>query len=255
MSQGLLVRASRRGASKKCHAASPHKPRKWAASPHRQVPPVAQIYVGNDNDVYLQGYRLAATGAPVTDALPAFTVYYDNGLTPIHGLTGVTMPYTGANGDYRGLIPGTASVMQDIQGAIQGAITGGTLVGLSTSNVVIQKVPSDRNQSLPCVVIAPQGEELETTGVNDRDDITYNVVVALVNNDNQDQSANYEQELNWRQNIRRLFHMKQLGPLTIESVKTFVKPLETVDREAWYANLLKSAMLVQATCREVRTQG
>ncbi len=148
-------------------------------------------------------------------------------------------------------------VMQEhIQGAIQGAITGGTLVGLSTSNVVIQKVPSDRNQSLPCVVIAPQGEELETTGVNDRDDITYNVLVALVNNDNQDQSANYEQELNWRQNIRRLFHMKQLGPLTTESVKTFVKPLENGrDREAWYANLLKSAMLVQATCREVRTQG
>jgi hypothetical protein len=71
---------------------------------------VAQLYVGNDNDVYLQGYRLASTGAPVTDALPAFTVYYDNGLTPISGLTGMTMHYTGANGDYRGLIPGTASL-------------------------------------------------------------------------------------------------------------------------------------------------
>ncbi len=116
MSQGLLVRDSRRGASKKCHAASPHKPRKWAASPHKQVPPVGvNRHVGNDNDVYLQGYRLAATGAPVTDALPAFTVYYDNGLTPIHGLTGVTMPYTGANGDYRGLIPGTASLTEGSQ--------------------------------------------------------------------------------------------------------------------------------------------
>ncbi|HEV8000909.1 MAG TPA: hypothetical protein VGP63_13580 [Planctomycetaceae bacterium] len=146
-------------------------------------------------------------------------------------------------------------VMLDIQSAIQGAITNGTLVGLSTSNVVIQKVPTDRNQSLPCVIIAPSGEEDPGTGVNDRDDITYSVLIALVNNDNQDQAANYEQELNWRQNIRRLFHMKQLGPLTTESVKTFVKPLMTVDSSAWYANLFLSMHMIQATCREVRTQG
>ncbi|HET6327063.1 MAG TPA: hypothetical protein VFG04_20450 [Planctomycetaceae bacterium] len=70
----------------------------------------AQLYVGNDNDVYLQGYRLAATGAPVTNALPSFTVYYDNGISAISGLTNIAMPYTGANGDYRGLIPGTANL-------------------------------------------------------------------------------------------------------------------------------------------------
>jgi hypothetical protein len=145
--------------------------------------------------------------------------------------------------------------MQDIQSAIQGAITGGTLVGLTASNVVIQKVPTDRNQSLPCVVIAPAGEDLPLSGVNDRDDATYNILVAIVNNDNQDQAANYEQELNWRQNIRRLFHMQQLGPLTTESVKTFVKPLMTVDPSAWYANLFLSMHMIQATCREVRTQG
>jgi hypothetical protein len=145
--------------------------------------------------------------------------------------------------------------MEDIQSAIQGAITGGTLVGLSTANVVIQKVPSDRNQSLPCVIIAFASEELPLSGVNDQDDVTYNILVALVNNDNQNQFANYEQELNWRQNVRRLFHMKQLGPLTTESIKTFVKPLVTVDPSAWYANLFLSMLLIQATCREVRTQG
>lgn len=145
--------------------------------------------------------------------------------------------------------------MQDIQSAIQGAITGGTLVGLSGDNVVIQKVPNDRNQSLPCVIIAPSGEENLSTGVNDQDDVTYNILVALVAADNQDQTANYEQELNWRQNIRRLFHMKQLGPLTAESTKTFVKPLMTVDPSAWYANLFLSMHMIQATCRETRDQG
>jgi len=147
-------------------------------------------------------------------------------------------------------------VMQDIQTAIQAAITGGTLVGLAGANVVIQKIPTDRNQSLPAVVIAPTHEELPPgAGLNDRDDVTYSVTVAIINNDNQDQAANYEQELNWRQNIRRLFHMKQLGPLTTESVICRVKPLATIHPEAWYANLFLSMQIVQCVCREVRTQG
>jgi len=80
----------------------------------------AQLFVGNDNDVYLQGYRLASTGAAVTDALPSFTVYdlggYDasgNPLqgAPLSGLTNVNLSFvTGSNGDYRGLIPGTANL-------------------------------------------------------------------------------------------------------------------------------------------------
>ena len=49
----------------------------------------ATLYVGNDNDVYLQGYRVAATGQAVTDALATFTVYdlggYDADGNPIQG--------------------------------------------------------------------------------------------------------------------------------------------------------------------------
>lgn len=77
----------------------------------------ASLYVGNDNDVYLQGYRVASTGQPVTDALPSFTVYdvggYDARGNPIQGpavaaLTGVSMSMvTSVPGDYRGLIPGS----------------------------------------------------------------------------------------------------------------------------------------------------
>jgi hypothetical protein len=77
----------------------------------------ATLYVGNDNDVYLQGYSLASTGAPVTDAVARFTVYllggYDASGNPIQGaavsaLSNVSMPMvTSVPGDYRGLIPGT----------------------------------------------------------------------------------------------------------------------------------------------------
>ena len=149
--------------------------------------------------------------------------------------------------------------MQDVQAAIQGAITGGSLVGLSTSSVVLLKSINDRSftgASLPAVFIGPLPESMPPgAGVNDRDDIIYNVLVALVDNDKQNQTANWEQELNWRQNVRRLFHEKQLGPLTTESVITYVRPLAVVHPEAWYANLFVSMLVVAATCREVRTQG
>lgn len=146
--------------------------------------------------------------------------------------------------------------MQDVQSAIVGAINGGTLVGLSTANVVLQKVATDRNQVLPAIMISPAEEEMPpAAGVNDRDDITYNIMVALVNNDNQDQTVNFEQELNWRQNVRRLFHNQKLGPRTTENVLCRVKPLATVEPGAWRANLFVSTLIVQAVCRETRNQG
>ena len=79
---------------------------------------MANLFVGNDNDVYLQGYILAASSAAVTDAQPSFTVYYNIGPesapiqgAAVNGLTGITMFFVhGTNGDYRGLIPGTANL-------------------------------------------------------------------------------------------------------------------------------------------------
>jgi hypothetical protein len=79
---------------------------------------VANLFVGNDNDVYLQGYILASTNAPVTDAQPSFTVYYNIGPdnapmqgAAISGLTNISMSFvTGSSGYYRGLIPGTANL-------------------------------------------------------------------------------------------------------------------------------------------------
>ncbi|HXY36261.1 MAG TPA: hypothetical protein VEI07_18640 [Planctomycetaceae bacterium] len=79
---------------------------------------MANLFVGNDNDVYLQGYVLAATGAAVTDALPAFTVYFNVGTendpvqgSAISGLSAISMSFVaGTNGDYRGKIPGNSGL-------------------------------------------------------------------------------------------------------------------------------------------------
>ena len=78
----------------------------------------AKILLDNDNNVTLQGYTLLATGAPVADALPSFTVYVDDGsgrgaagpktLVAVPGLSNVPMNYFSATGIYAGLLPGTA---------------------------------------------------------------------------------------------------------------------------------------------------
>jgi hypothetical protein len=78
----------------------------------------ATIFVSNDNDVTLQGYVLAATNVAVTDALPSFSIYGNIGSASnpiqgavISGLSGVSMsPVAGTPGNYRGLIPGTATL-------------------------------------------------------------------------------------------------------------------------------------------------
>jgi len=79
----------------------------------------ATLFVSNDNDVVLQNYTLASTGAAVTDAEWSFTVYETNGPDAngnliqgpaISGLSNITMAYVAAYG-YRGLIPGTAGLV------------------------------------------------------------------------------------------------------------------------------------------------
>jgi hypothetical protein len=78
---------------------------------------MAQILVDNDNNITLQAYTLAATGAAVTDALPSATLYLDDGtgrlptgplsLTSMPGAANIPMAYYSQTGIYAGLLPGT----------------------------------------------------------------------------------------------------------------------------------------------------
>ncbi len=147
--------------------------------------------------------------------------------------------------------------MQDLQSTIQGL----NLSGLVGSNVAFMKVATDRGRStaagtLPAVLIAPLREQMPRGGgTNSQDDITYPFFVGIVAGDNQDQADNYELYLNWRMNIRRAFHAKQLGPLTVENIACWVEPGDAVDQQAFYLNLFSSWLIVQVVCRETRNQG
>ena len=149
------------------------------------------------------------------------------------------------------------AILFDILSAVKAAIEGRGLVGLGSANIIIQKVPSNRPadlpaQQFPCITIAPYGAEgLDpAAGTTSRDDVVYKVVVAIIAADNGDQEAHFNQHLTWRQSIRQLFHDQPLAALCF-SVQ--VRPLDIVDRDAWFQrNVFASGLVLHCFSREPR---
>jgi hypothetical protein len=149
------------------------------------------------------------------------------------------------------------AVLFDILNQVKTAIAGRGLVGIGSASILVQKVPGNRpadlpTQQFPSIVIAPYGSEDvdPLAGSTSRDDVVYRVVVAILAADNGDQQAHFNQYLTWRQSIRQLFHDQPLGSLCF-SVQ--VKPLDVVDRDAWYQrNLYASGLVLHCFSREPR---
>ena len=149
------------------------------------------------------------------------------------------------------------AILFDILNAIKGAIEARGLVGIASANVLVQKVPGTRPadlpaQQFPAIVIAPYGaEELDPrAGTTSRDDVVYPVMVAILAADDGDQELHLNQYLTWRQSIRQLFHDQPLATLcfTVQ-----VKPLDTIDRDAWLKrNLFASGLVLNCFSREPR---
>jgi len=149
------------------------------------------------------------------------------------------------------------AILFDILNAVQAATAGRGLSGISSSNILVQKVPGNRPadlpaQQFPAIVIAPFGAEgLDPqAGTTSRDDVVYKVMVAILAADDGDQQANFNQYLTWRQSIRALFHDQPLAALCF-SVQ--VEPLDIVDRDAWLQrNLFASGLVLRCFSREAR---
>jgi hypothetical protein len=152
------------------------------------------------------------------------------------------------------------AVQFDILEAVQTAIQGLSLSGVSSANVVLLKVATDQAPDLPgvkfpAILIAPFGAETltPTAGTNLRDDIEYPVLVAIVVADNRSQTTGFETYLGWRQSIRRKFHHKTEAFSGVSSVfNSVVTPLAVVDAPAWVRNSFVSGLVVRVSSREVR---
>lgn len=166
------------------------------------------------------------------------------------------------------------AILFDLMTAVQSSIVNRGLVGVSSANVLIQKVPTTKPSlapntpaDYPVILVAPFGPEgLDPNGgTTIRDDVIYKLIVAVLAKDGLDQSANFNQYLTWRQSIRSLFHNQPL-PNQVTSIVNgtsygsgqlawhiLVLPLDIVDREQWFGrNTFASGLVLQCTSREAR---
>jgi hypothetical protein len=144
--------------------------------------------------------------------------------------------------------------------AVQARIRSLALSGLSGDNVVIKKLPLDRplvgsgGIGLPAIILSPRREAMPiTAGTNGLDDVHHEVLVAMFDRDNQEQTLqlNLDRHLLWRQQVARAFRNQRLTGVP-EVINAAVEPAEGLLSEAWKQELLVSALLLRFTSRETR---
>lgn len=144
------------------------------------------------------------------------------------------------------------AVHYNIMDAAQDVIQALSLTDIGT-NVVLRKLPTDRDLTLPAVIVS-HGTETETQlpGTNLADDWGYPVLVSIVSNGNQDYTLS-EQELEWREKVRNAFNNKRLSAVGT-TFRCVVEPRAIVDLGLWKEqNLNVSTLLVRVYSREVRS--
>lgn len=152
-----------------------------------------------------------------------------------------------------------ASVFHDSMESIQARIISLALQDILPSNVLILKrlrdVESDlpANPKYPCILIGPVGSETlnPNAGTNLRDEIVYPINVAMLDIDNQDQEANFDRNLLWRERIRRKLNNCRFEDVP-EVVRVTVQPGTIVDPQMFDNNKYASVLGIQVTSREDR---
>jgi hypothetical protein len=150
-------------------------------------------------------------------------------------------------------------IQADIQGLnLTGLTPGGN--PLPSSQVIVRKLPSDRNLTLPCVLVTlvpmPESEE---PGTNVSDDYGYPSMATIVTANNQDLTVE-DVELYWRQLIRGVFNHKkpagiaaQLAALGVPYKTTRWEPAPVLDLPLFKdQNLFVSAAVIRVVTRELR---
>lgn len=158
-----------------------------------------------------------------------------------------------SNVTYQPLTDQTESVHYRSMLAIQQRIQGLGLAGISSSQIVVKWLPRQWEQvdTLPNIVIAPIGKEGQPGVLNNKDDIEYPCVVAIVDKLNQDYTANLARNTRWRERIFRALRHQRLNGVT-EVITTDVQPDFVINPELFNKNLWYSALLALPRSREER---
>jgi len=219
--------------------------------------------LGSTNVVYVQGFD----GEFATRAWDAAGSVTNNGNLALSLAAGHYFAYVASSFGgtavvssvvYFVVTDGVEALYARCLAAVQARIRLLALSGLPNANVAIKKLPLERNTggsgALPAIVLSPHRSAMPPEGgTNSLDDVSYDVLVAIFDRDNQEASLelNLDRHLLWREQIARAFRNQRLSGVP-EVINAAVEPAAGVLDEAWKQELMVSALLLRFTSRETR---
>lgn len=136
--------------------------------------------------------------------------------------------------------------------AIQTRLQGLNLEGIG-SNVLVKWLPRDLEKvdTLPAIIVAPVGKEGQGPGLNNHDDIDYPCLVAIIDAQNKDYTANLARDLYWRWRVfQSPRHQRLAGVPNVMTVS--ITPDYVVNPMLFDKNRFYSALLFMCRNRETR---
>ncbi len=130
--------------------------------------------------------------------------------------------------------------------AVQSAIQTMALTGLASAQVYAKKLPTDRDVTLPAVIVSypPNEGERLAGGVHNKTDVGFPVLVTFLKADNQDMAlAGAENMALWRRSVLLHFHNERLTGVSEVNYCT-VEPRAVIDMEAFTNNLHAGALVI-----------
>lgn len=145
-------------------------------------------------------------------------------------------------------------ILTTVQTQIQALVTAGTLTTFSNANIVIRKRPKEKAlPDLPGILICPWGAVASPhdAGTNERDDIEYPVLIAVVVEGGKDNANNISRNMLWLEVIRKEFIHQLLSGVT-SVIDCKVDERDTYDPSAWDDSVELGWMILRFVSRETR---
>ena len=155
----------------------------------------------------------------------------------------------------------STSTYKQIMDEVKDQIAGLSLSGVSSGNIKLMKVSTDRKReiaSLPAVLVSPYGQPTSITGTPaatvSQDVIQYPVAVVCVQASNQHQTTNFDRMTLWLEQIRKEFQFQPIAAVTAGNCYTCEVDLrDAFEPSAWFNNLDVGGRVLRFNAQETRS--
>ncbi len=143
----------------------------------------------------------------------------------------------------------STSIWGECLDAVQVVIRGLSLAGIESTDIVVRKLPWNREPLNEGVFIHPVLERYGR-GTNSRDDVGYGVMVTMIRKSNQNLTSNLDAFLLWRQQISAALRHSPTVLSISEVYDVTVEPAAVYLSDAFIKNYDVGAILIRCQSLE-----